>query len=98
MIDGVAIPGVSGGPVILSSVAEGCQFIGAVSAYRAGGQALPGLLVAQDVSHFHTVISTLRSWDEAKAKKAEEEAKQKDSEPKKPKSSAPAAEPASGSG
>jgi hypothetical protein len=33
LIDGVAIPGVSGGPVIFSSVAEGCQFIGAVSAY-----------------------------------------------------------------
>lgn len=80
LIDGVAIHGVSGGPVIFSSAADGCQFVGAVSAYRsassARGSAMPGLLVAQDVSHFHKVISTIRSWDEAKQKKKEEEAKQ----------------------
>jgi hypothetical protein len=84
LIDGVAINGVSGGPVIFSSATDGVQFIGVVSAYRAnraGGDSLPGLLVAHDVSHFHSVLSTVKSWDEAKKKKAEEDAKKKLAEP-----------------
>lgn len=61
--------------------------IGCVSAYhanRATGEALPGLLRAQDVSHFHESADTIRSWDEAAAKKAEFEAAQaarKENEP-----------------
>jgi hypothetical protein len=67
-IDGIAIPGVSGGPVIFSSSADGVQFVGMVSAYRssrASGETTPGLLIAQDVSHVHTVIQQIKSWDEA---------------------------------
>ncbi|HEY2711405.1 MAG TPA: hypothetical protein VGI60_02740 [Chthoniobacterales bacterium] len=96
LIDGVAIHGVSGGPVIFSSAADGCQFVGIVSAYRSGSN-LPGLLVAQDVSHFHNVISTLKTWDEAKQKKAEEEARKKEAEsaPKSPQAKPEPSEPVS---
>jgi Trypsin-like peptidase domain len=94
LIDGVAINGVSGGPVfhllkVLESGATGAikfnrtvlkpQIIGCVSAYhanRATGETLPGLLRAQDVSHFHAVASTVRSLDEANAKKREFDAAQ----------------------
>jgi hypothetical protein len=68
LIDGVAINGVSGGPVLFSHP-EGVQIIGSVSAYRANrtyGDTLPGLLTAQDVSHFHGVIKHIRSIDEAR--------------------------------
>jgi Trypsin-like peptidase domain len=77
LIDGVAIHGVSGGPVFHSSTC-GVMMIGCVSAYhanRASGEALPGLLRAQDVSHFHGVASRVRSLDEAR--RQEEEQKQK---------------------
>lgn len=81
LIDGVAIHGVSGGPVIHCPSPDdgGVHIIGCVSAYevnRATGEALPGLLKAQDVSHFHGVISTIRSVDEANAKKREFDAAQ----------------------
>jgi hypothetical protein len=74
LIDGVAINGVSGGPVIFSSDTNGAEFVGVVSAYHANrqrGDALPGLLVAQDVSHFHSVIQEIRSRDEAQKKRAQ---------------------------
>ncbi|MDE0183987.1 MAG: serine protease [Candidatus Poribacteria bacterium] len=74
LIDGVAINGVSGGPVIHGSTEDGVRIVGAVSAYhanRASGDALPGLLIAQDVTHFHGVTGTIRSIDEANRKKAE---------------------------
>ena len=48
-----------------------------MSAYyvnRATGEALPGLLSAQDVSHFHGVADSIRNIDEANAKKLEFEA------------------------
>ena len=80
LIDGVAINGVSGGPVIHGNEADGIQIVGTVSAYqanRATGEALPGLLIAQDVSHFHDVASTIQSIDEADKKKAEFEESQK---------------------
>jgi hypothetical protein len=78
LIDGVAINGVSGGPVIFRHETDGAQIVGIISAYHAnrqGGDALPGLLIAQDVSHFHKVIQSLKSLAEAKKKKAEEAAK-----------------------
>jgi Trypsin-like peptidase domain len=96
LIDGVAINGVSGGPVFhvprrpLLGGVHGPQIIGCVSAYhanRATGETLPGLLRAQDVSHFHAAASTVRSWDEANAKKHEFEAAQEQKsteEPAKP--------------
>ncbi|PPC80601.1 MAG: serine protease, partial [Hyphomicrobium sp.] len=59
LIDGVAINGVSGGPVFHHSPSEKkIHFIGCISAYvpnRATGETLPGLLRAQDVSEFHSV-------------------------------------------
>jgi hypothetical protein len=51
LIDGVAINGVSGGPVIYSTPTDGVQIVGCISAYRANratGEALPGLSIAQD--------------------------------------------------
>jgi hypothetical protein len=51
-----------------------------VSAYhanRATGEALPGLLRAQDVSHFHGAAETIKNIDEANAKKREFEETQK---------------------
>ena len=80
LIDGVSIHGVSGGPVIYGSVADGTQIVGMVTEYhpnRATGETLPGLLIAQDVSHFHDVASQVQSVDEANKKKAEFEESQK---------------------
>ena len=93
LIDGVAINGVSGGPVFYLEVTEGVQLVGIVSAYRISrqrGEALPGLLIAQDVSHAHNVIDQIRSFDEAKRIKAEEEAKKKQADAEASKSPAPA--------
>lgn len=74
IIDGVSIHGISGGPVLYKSETEGVQIIGSVSQYRvnrATGEALPGLLIAQDVSHFHEVFNHVRSIDDANRKKQE---------------------------
>jgi hypothetical protein len=73
-IDGVSINGVSGGPVFYSNETEGVKIVGIVSAYkanRATGATLPGLLIAQDVSHFHGVTQHIKSIDEARKKKQE---------------------------
>jgi hypothetical protein len=74
LIDGVAINGVSGGPVLYSSSSEAdkLQIVGTISAYvsnRATGDSLPGLSVARDVSHFHDTISTVKTLDEANQQK-----------------------------
>lgn len=79
LIDGVAINGVSGGPVINSTATDGVQFVGVMTAYRANrasGGSLPGLSIAQDVSHLHGVIQHMRSIDEANRKKQEIEQQQ----------------------
>lgn len=79
LIDGVAINGVSGGPVLYLTETDGVQIVGTVSAYRANrsnGEALPGLAIAQDVSHFHDVVNHVHSIDEANRKKKEFEALQ----------------------
>jgi hypothetical protein len=92
LIDGVAINGVSGGPVIFRHETDGAQFVGVISAYHAnrqGGDTLPGLLIAQDVSHFHNVIQGLNSLAEAKKKKAEESAKPVPPPPPPPASTKP---------
>ena len=81
MIDGVAINGVSGGPVLHATEADGIQIVGTVTEYhpnRATGEALPGLLIAQDVSHFHEVASRIQSIDEARKEEAEFEKSQKE--------------------
>ena len=99
LIDGVAINGVSGGPVIHCDTSSGAvQIIGCVSAYHANrvtGETLPGLLKAQDVSHFHEVAESVRSIDEANAKKAEFEAAQKAKEASPSPAVAASAEPES---
>jgi hypothetical protein len=84
LIDGVAINGVSGGPVLYSSPADGLQIVGAITAYianRATGEALPGLAVAQDVSHVHDTASTIKSLDEARRKRKEQQLTQPVPEP-----------------
>jgi hypothetical protein len=56
------------------------QIIGCVSAYhanRATGEALPGLLRAQDVSHFRGTAERIRNIDEANAQKKQFEEEQK---------------------
>jgi hypothetical protein len=71
LIDGVAINGVSGGPVVYLDPANGTQIVGIITAYisnQATGATLPGLSVAQDVLHFHEVTQGIRSFDEAKSK------------------------------
>lgn len=80
LIDGVAINGVSGGPVIHCPTSDQIQIVGCISAYhanRATGETLPGLLIAQDVSHFHGVAESVKTIDEANAKKREFEEAQK---------------------
>lgn len=93
LIDGVAINGVSGGPVFHCVTQKDVQIIGCVSAYhanRATGEALPGLLRAQDVSHFHGAAETIRNIDEAIAQKREfEEAQKAEAEAKVKPSSGP---------
>ncbi len=74
LIDGVAINGVSGGPVIYNTKGKNIHIIGVITAYQANrqrGDALPGLSIAQDVSYFHRVVNTLHSLEEAKKKKPE---------------------------
>ncbi len=76
LIDGVAINGVSGGPVFADSGGDTPLLLGTVSAYlpnRNRGDALPGLMSSQDISPFHEMLQTLRSLDEARRKKQEEE-------------------------
>ncbi len=72
LIDGVAINGVSGGPVVFFTDTEKIQIIGFISAYSAnrfGSNTLPGLSIAQDVSYFHKIIHKINSIDEAREKK-----------------------------
>lgn len=83
LIDGVAINGVSGGPVFYNSKDRAGKntpkIIGTVSAYmpnRVGGDTLPGLLRAQDVTAFHDTINRIKSVDEARNQKAEQEKKE----------------------
>ena len=92
LIDGVAINGVSGGPVLYSTETDGIQIVGTVSAYmsnRATGSTLPGLAIARDVSHFHDTISALRSMDDARAKKREQVQEQKKDQTNEPPSPPP---------
>jgi len=96
LIDGVAINGVSGEPVIYSADASGnsVQIVGAITAYRANratGETLPGLSLAQDVSHFQAMLSHVRTLDEANRRKesAKAEAEATKAAEEKPKSQPP---------
>lgn len=69
-VDGVAINGVSGGPVFRKT-SKGPQVIGLVSAYlpnRASDETLPGLAVLRDVNRYHTYAQDFESLDEARSK------------------------------
>ncbi len=71
LIDGVAINGVSGGPVLHVDEDEDVKVVGTVSAYRThktSGDTLPGLLIAQDLSLFHDVIAHINTVDGADKK------------------------------
>jgi len=74
LIDGVAINGVSGGPVFDTLADSTPEIVGVVSAYmpnRRIQETSPGLLKAQDVTSYHEHIQRIRSFDEAKAKEKE---------------------------
>lgn len=69
LVDGVAINGVSGGPVFRSGL-DNPELMGVVSAYfanRATGETLPGVAVMQDVTQFYDVAEKFRTVDEAKS-------------------------------
>jgi len=70
LVDGVAINGVSGGPVFYTTK-EGIEVIGAVSAYlpnRVG--ATPGLAMVSHAEQFQIVIKTIKNMEDAKRKEA----------------------------
>lgn len=76
LIDGVAINGVSGGPVFYCPEEDELKIIGTVSSYmpnRMYGDTLPGLLRVQDVTAFRTAIGALKSIDDADARKVQNE-------------------------
>jgi hypothetical protein len=78
LIDGVAINGVSGGPVFTEEEDNKLMLIGVVSAYmpnRRLGESLPGLLQAQDLTAFHDYIRRITDLDEAKEKETEAQKK-----------------------
>jgi len=87
LIDGVAINGVSGGPVFRKLSKERAQpeLVGIVSAYKANRRAtdtLPGLLVAQDITPVHEHIQQMNNLDEAKEKAEKQKQEQKQQEMK----------------
>jgi hypothetical protein len=79
LIDGVAINGVSGGPVFRKLPNEP-ELVGIVSAYKANRRAtdtLPGLLVAQDITPVHEHIQQINNLDEAKETEEKQKQEQK---------------------
>ncbi|HZP61147.1 MAG TPA: serine protease [Opitutaceae bacterium] len=78
LIDGVAINGVSGGPVF-RSFGSFTNILGCVSAYipnRSTGESLPGLCVVQSITPFHGFLENIKSIEEAKDKAVQEGADQ----------------------
>jgi hypothetical protein len=82
-IDGIAINGVSGGPVFeytagdKDGVVKPPNIVGIVSAYhynRQGGGNLPGLLMAHDATHLNKIVEEQKSLDEAQKRAAAEQA------------------------
>lgn len=74
-IDGVAINGVSGGPVFRPVTDPPfAEIIGSITAYLPNRQISgPGLSIAQDVTHFQNFVTTMKNRDEAARKKKEQE-------------------------
>lgn len=83
LLDGVAINGVSGGPVVYSTQTDGVQIIGIVSAYISN-KTTPGLAMARDVSHFHDTLRFIKDFHEARDKKEKEEQVKKLPSPPEP--------------
>lgn len=77
LIDGVAINGVSGGPVFyVPTGGSSPKIIGTVTRYmpnRIYGDTLPGLMRVQDVTSFHETIDTVRNVDQAREEKIKQE-------------------------
>jgi hypothetical protein len=74
LIDGVVINGISGGPVFRRA-GDTVDIIGSITAYmpnRLTSGTLPGLSVAQDVSHFQEFLTYLKNRDDAEKKKQEQ--------------------------
>lgn len=74
LIDGVAINGVSGGPVFSELDDSTPEIVGVVSAYmpnRREQEISPGLLRAQDVTSYVEHIQRIKTFDEAKEKEKE---------------------------
>lgn len=70
LVDGVAINGVSGGPVFYISK-DGIEVIGSVSAYLPNRvRATPGLAMVSHVEQYQKVIKTIKNMEEAKKKEA----------------------------
>ena len=105
LIDGVAINGVSGGPVFGEHIEavekitkKTLKIIGNASAYlpnRIGGSALPALLRAQNLLAFQETIKTIKSIDDGKKKEREAAQKAEPSPPSTTPSLAQQAEPSS---
>ncbi|RQT10393.1 serine protease [Burkholderia contaminans] len=77
LIDGVAINGVSGGPVFNDRADDPPRIVGIISAYlpnQTEDKTLPGLLRAQDISPFYNTLKTLGSLGEAREKEQLESA------------------------
>ncbi len=69
LIDGVAINGVSGGPVFSELKTGSPEIVGIISAYLPNMSGnTPGLLRAQDITPFDHALKTLKSMYEAKEK------------------------------
>ena len=67
-IDGVAINGVSGAPVVHKANGT-IRIVGSITAYivnRATGESLPGLSVAHHVSHLHKTAEMIKNIDESR--------------------------------
>ncbi len=71
-IDGVAIPGVSGGPAFLNSHNDDppdINILGSITAYtpaRAGHEVIPGLMVADNCAYWHDVVKHLKKQRKGK--------------------------------
>jgi hypothetical protein len=94
LIDGVAAPGVSGGPVAWLHPTEGLKIIGLISSY-VSAKTTPGLAIARDVSHFHSIIGWMNNLEEARKEKEKQQQEQQtkieaaSAQPEKPESAPP---------
>lgn len=71
LVDGVAINGVSGGPVFYRSKDDGITVIGSVTAYLPNiAGTTPGLAMVSHVKQYQKIIKTIKNMEEAKKKEA----------------------------